>query len=111
MIQKIEINKQLQEFFCPLTGHQILFEDDFVPSPALMFGYVYDEESFVFRNNKIKEDYSEFIDITEDFCKLIDFKKILNDLNNNDEDYLLVEIGDKFGCVVFCFNLRYINEN
>jgi len=55
-MQQVELElREDYEFFCPVTGKQILFEDDFIASPAMVFNYVDLEGGFfAFANDWLK---------------------------------------------------------
>lgn len=36
-MQRLDLELDHHNLFCPVTGEQILFEDDFIPSPAQKF--------------------------------------------------------------------------
>jgi hypothetical protein len=43
-MQQIELAlREDHVLFCPVTGEQVLFEDDFIPSKAMVFSYLEDE--------------------------------------------------------------------
>ncbi|UAM97279.1 hypothetical protein K8354_13245 [Polaribacter litorisediminis] len=88
-MQTIEINRSdVYTFFCPVTGQQILFEDDFKPSPATIFHYLdFDNGFFPYANDWIKtlltEQGVEFDD--EMWVDVDDFNSLMEKLNTIEE--------------------------
>ena len=77
-MQRIPFDMDHPEFFCPITGEQITFEEDFIPSPATVFAWISLAEEFEYVNDEFKilyddymanpendHDFEEFLDDTE----------------------------------------------
>lgn len=59
-MQEIDLHLDHHDFFCPVTGKQILSEDDSNSSPATIFIYV--------------DDFDNFAEIRQDFQRLYEEK-------------------------------------
>ena len=88
-MQQVELElREDFEFFCPVTGEQIVFEDDFIPSKAMIFNYVDLEGGFfAFANDWLKKVIIEFgLDIgDEGWMDYEDFDKIMAAIINRVE--------------------------
>jgi len=60
---EITLNREFEEFYCPITGKQVLLPDDFLPSPALMFIYVEEIQGFVYTAKEIRTNFPEYFDV------------------------------------------------
>lgn len=90
-MQEVNLVLDHYDFFCPVTGEKILWQEDCKSSPATAFIYV--DEAGEFSNIT-----SEFLEIFEEKC----------DFEDEDEDdglipyeRFLLEIKDKSNLVVF----------
>ncbi len=54
-MQAVEIRLLQPNFFCPVTGRQILGEEACTPSPATVFVYIQDENLFDFVREDLKQ--------------------------------------------------------
>jgi hypothetical protein len=105
------------EFFCPVTGNQILYVDEFQPSPAMVFCYLEDEDVFEEAN-----DWTRQIFNLEDDDNYLDSESFRNDLstilgNNETRNLICFTITTcSMGCgpmssiVHFCIDMGYKKE-
>jgi hypothetical protein len=124
-MQIVKINRSdVYTFFCPVTGQQILFEDDFEPSPATVFHYLdFDDGFFPFANDWIKKLLIEMgISFDEDmWVDYKDFNSLMDRLSTikETENYIcfaLTESGVACGptsstgyiCIDMCYASKKI---
>jgi hypothetical protein len=115
-MQRVDIEINQDNFFCPVTGVHILSAEDFNPSPALKFCFV--EDSFAHITDDMKKILrGKDIDTTEDplYLDWEDFETFINDLKS--DDYVLFEItqsGIACGPVsmtsYFCIDMSYSED-
>jgi hypothetical protein len=58
-MQAIELDFDQPNFFCPMTGRQILSEEACTPSPATVFVYIQDENVFHFVREDLRQSAEE----------------------------------------------------
>lgn len=82
-MQIIEVNLiDGYPFYCPVTGQQILTEDDFIPSPAMVFCYVQNESVFEYLNDEAKQVFGE--QLKENYLDFEKYDKIIYELLSNE---------------------------
>ena len=97
-MQQVELNLRADHiFFCPVTGDQILFEDDFIPSKATVFNYVDLEGGFfAYTNDWVKKEIVELgINMSDEgWMSYEDFRKIMTEISGKfeTENYVCFEI-------------------
>ncbi|MEN9671965.1 MAG: hypothetical protein RL553_230 [Planctomycetota bacterium] len=95
-MQEVNLVLDHYDFFCPITGEKILWQEDCKSSPATAFIYVDDSQEFPF--------------ITPEFLKLFEEKCDFEDEDEDEDDGLepyerfLLEIKDMPNLVVFNMN-------
>jgi hypothetical protein len=120
-MQQIELElREDHVLFCPVTGEQVLFEDDFIPSKAMVFCYIEDEGVFQFANDWTQNQFSLTSADPEDHY--LDFNKFhvkLSELKGKKEDQNLVcfsittsglACGPNCSIVHFCFDMDYKSD-
>jgi hypothetical protein len=120
-MQQIELElREDHVLFCPVTGEQVLFEDDFIPSKAMVFCYFEDEGVFQYANDWTQNQFSLTSADPED--SYLDFNKFhdkLSELKSKKEDQNLVcfsittsglACGPNCSIVHFCFDMGYKTE-
>ena len=114
-MQLIELElRENHGFFCPVTGEQILYEDDFVPSMAMVFCYVDISNAFESANDWTQKKFS--VNLDNPFLNLDTFHKVLNaevDKSEN-QNFVCFSIttrgmacGPTCSTVYFCFDMNY----
>ena len=58
-MQKIEVELDQPDFFCPVTGQRVLGEEACTPSPATVFVYIQDENVFHFVREDLRPSAEE----------------------------------------------------
>jgi hypothetical protein len=77
-MQLIELNlREDFDFFCPITGEQIVFKDDFNPSKAMLFCYVDIANAFEHADDWTQNKFS--INLDDPYLDLDTFHKVLKD--------------------------------
>ena len=113
-MQQVELKLRVDHvFFCPVTGKQILFEDDFVPSKAMVFCYVtLVGDFFAYTNdwvNKVIIELGINIDV-DGHMDYEDFEKIIEEISNRDEtkNYVCFSItSNGQGTSYICIDMNY----
>jgi len=59
-MKEIQLSLSHFNFFCPVTGHQIVSEDHYEQSPATIYCYLEDEENFQFIHESMIPCLEEF---------------------------------------------------
>jgi hypothetical protein len=90
-MQRLDLELDHFTLFCPATGQQILFEDDFVPSPAQKFCYV--EGYFEYADDETKGILKSIgLTIDDDnYLDWDDFERFLKELDGYN-NYVLFEL-------------------
>lgn len=93
-MQRIHLNNNILRFYCPVTGNQILSEEDFNPSPAMLFcyndGYLQHVDDCIY---PLLEKFD--IDLKEPYMEYNDFAKLISQEINSDvlhSEVILFEI-------------------
>lgn len=59
-MQELDLYLDPDEFFCPVTGQQIMgIEKDLSPSPAMLFFYLHEVQEFEYVHQSIKESFPQ----------------------------------------------------
>jgi hypothetical protein len=116
-MQRIELELDHHNFFCPVTGEQIMSEEDFTPSPALKICYI--DDLFVYVSDDLRPLLtSKGIDVNEDplYVDWDDFKAIQDELTSN--EFVMFEItnhgiacGPVSNTSYFCIDMNFVPEN
>lgn len=92
-MQRIELYNP-SRLYCPVTGELILSQDDFNPSPAVLF--CYNEGYFMHIDEAVSALLNKYnFDITDNHLDYDDFLKFLSDSKNHEflnHDVILFEI-------------------
>ncbi len=113
-LQHIDINSSTDNFYCPVTGQQLLHPEYFDPSSALIFNYFDDYKEFDEATPEIRKLYEESLEEsgTENQLNLKPFQVLINEkLKKYRDRYLLIEMGDIFNNHFYCFDLLYNPKN
>jgi hypothetical protein len=118
-MQIIEVNLiDGYPFYCPVTGEQILTEDDFNPSPAMVYCYVQDESMFEFINEKAKQAFGGGDQLKKDNClEYENYDKLLQSLidDSSTSSWVCFRLcsGRNFSSYVVdhCIDMSYRNED
>ncbi len=79
-MKEICLNREFENFYCPVTGQQVLQPDDYFPTPALVFIYLDEFQSFEYIKPEIMEKYPKHFDTNRDTIK---GKKLLKKLKRD----------------------------
>ena len=105
-MKETELSVDLENFYCPITGEQILDPEQFNPSPATVFLFLHREGSFEFLRQDLKEKHRK---LYEDESQ---HKKLYMQLTEKDlvarKNYLWITYGGlPFGAVSMCFDMAH----
>ena len=106
MITEIELNREIEQFYCPLTGKQVLFPDDYAVSPALLFIYIPEAEVFEYASDKFRKDFPDEFNEEGDARNPLKFFKRLK--KNHEWGYhkLMISHG-VCASISLCFDMSY----
>ncbi len=110
MVSEIILNREMENLYCPITGKQILFPDDYSISPALLFIYIPEAEVFEFVSPGFIKDFPEEFEKDGTAKDPVHFFERLK----NDPDWgyhkLLITQGI-CASVSLCFDMAYENDS
>jgi len=111
-MQHIKLQLEHHNFFCPVTGIQIMSEEEFIPSTALVFCYI--DDQFIFVSNETKTVLSSMgfdIDV-EPYVDQDDFEALVKKLTSC--GFVLFEIihegiacGPISNTTYFCIDMNF----
>ena len=105
-MKEICVNREFENFYCPVTGEQILQPDDYFPSPAMVFIYLNEFQCFQYVMPQIIEKYPEHFDENGETIK---GKKLLKKLKRDpvfSKDKLIITYGI-MSVARMCFDMGY----
>lgn len=110
MITEIELNREIENFYCPLTGKQVLFPDDYSTSPALLFIYIPEAEVFEYASEKFKLDFQNEFNEDGDAKSPV---KFFESLKKNQEwgSHKLIVTHGVCSSVSLCFDMEFEPES
>lgn len=105
-MKEIEFNMEFENFYCPITGEQVLDPEQLNPSPATVFVFLHSHRSFEHLQEDLKRRYSEeFIDENKEGELYL---KLTQEILKNEYNYLWITYGGPpFGAVSMCFDMEY----
>lgn len=108
-MKEIEFKVEFENFYCPVTGQQVLQPEDFTPSPAMVFAFLH---SAIFFEHLRKDLQDQFPNEFEDEGQHGDlYLKLTENVLKDDQNYLWITYGEPpFGAVSMCFDMAYLNE-
>ena len=108
-MKEIEFKVDLENFYCPVTGEQVLDPEQFNPSPATVFVFLHSHRSFEHLQEDLKQDFFDDFNDENKHGEL--YMKLTQEVLKNESNYLWITYGGPpFGAVSMCFNLTYLNE-
>jgi hypothetical protein len=113
-MQELCLNLDPDYFYCPVTGHLILgIEDDFSPSPAMLFLYLHEVQEFEYVHESVSKSFPQYfapggeIKNSEEL-----YKSILESNYMNENERILVNFGQiSMASMGFDFNFQPIRTN
>ncbi len=122
-MQQVELElKEDYNFYCPVTGQQVISEDDFIPSKAMVFNYVSLQGGFfAYANDWIKKVIIELgMDIADEgWMSYEGFRKTMTEIFNRfeTENYVCFSIttkgitcGPMSSTTYICIDMGYVYE-
>lgn len=108
-MQEVSFNLEFENFYCPVTGRQVLDPGQFNHSPAMVFAFVGLENTFEYlRDNFVEKFVGEFNDETKHYEN---YEKLTQKILVNERNYLLISNGfARTGTASFCFDMEYKNH-
>lgn len=104
-MEEVDFDIEFENFYCPVTGQQVLQPDDYFPSPALDFIYLDEFECFQYMRPELMAKYPEHFEGNE----TIEGKKLLKRLKYDplyNKDKLIITFGI-MSVARLCFNMGY----
>lgn len=95
----IYLNRDFEQFFCPLTGEPVIFPEGYNTPPSLLFIYVEEIQNFEYCSKSFQTGY-----LKDSFEPAYLVKKL-----RNNEEVLLISY-DSMGPVTLGFDLNYAKE-
>ncbi|TRO66944.1 hypothetical protein [Christiangramia sabulilitoris] len=100
---------EMENLYCPVTGHQVLDPEQFNPSPALVFNYIkFEGGSFPYLREDFKEKFSEYY-MNENHHSTL-YKILTEKELNNSGRYLWITLEGHPFDTSFCFDMTFGNE-
>lgn len=110
-MQKISLELNNYNFYCPATGQQVLFTDDFNPSPALLFSYLEGNMTLDNATEEIEALFNSALEQTKNTDKYtafdIAFKKLINEKLAGSNNYILFTINSNRDVFHMAFDMNY----
>ncbi len=107
-MKEIEFKLEFENFYCPVTGIQVITPDDFQPSPAMVFAFLHPYRFFQHLRKDLKEKFTEEFEDEGKHGEL--YLKLTEEVLKDEQNYLWITHGvPPFGFVSFCFDMEYSN--
>lgn len=103
---EVILNREFEEFYCPITGKIVLHPDGYRTPSTLVFIYVEEIQDFEYVNNDIRTRFPQHFNELGETLKGKKLFKKLKKLPNWMEDKLLVTYG-LGGSASLCFDMGY----
>lgn len=104
-MREIEFKLDFENFYCPITGEQVLDPGQFNPSPAMVFLFLHPNRVFEYLRPDLKEKFKDLWE-KKDHGKLY-LKLTDNELAGERNYWWITHGGPPFGCVSMCFDMGY----
>lgn len=105
-MKEIILNREFENFYCPMTGQAVLMPYGYQPSPALLFIYVEEIRDFEYCSRVFREKFPiHFNEQGETLHGSLLYKTLKLDLRWG-QDKLLITYGT-MGPATLCFDLGY----
>ena len=105
-MKEIKFKIEFENFYCPVTGEQVLDPEQFNPSPATVFNYLHTYEYFEHLQEDLKQKFSEEFNDETKHVNL--YLKLTEEVLNDKPNYLWITYGGPpFGAVSMCFDMKY----
>jgi len=108
-LKEIEFKVGFENFYCPITGVQVLDPGQFNPSPAMVFLFLHSERFFEHLREDLQEKFSAEFEDEGRHGEL--YLKLTEEYLKGEQNYLwITHGGPPFGYVSMCFDMGYENE-
>lgn len=115
-MQHIELLLDHHDLYCPVTGQKIIGEfDEFKPSPAMVFCFVDEGESFEYARGGLQESFEKFMEETENDV-YESYQKVVNGLDpEKTQNWVCFSIDNSspfasIGPARLCFDMNYMKN-
>ena len=112
-MQTVDLVLDHYNFYCPVTGQQIMGEfDDFKPSPAMVYCFVDEGESFEYALDWVSELYEKFMEENDDDCYEA-YRLVVESMDpEKTKNLVCFSVQDaspfsSFGPAKLCFDMNY----
>ncbi|MGB8705237.1 MAG: hypothetical protein WCD31_09425 [Gillisia sp.] len=105
-MNEICLDREFDNFYCPLTGKAVLLSEGYKITPALLFIYIDEVQDFEYYNQKLRKKFPEHFDRKGE---ILDAPKLLQTIHQDPEwnqDKLLITYGQT-GAASMCFDMGY----
>jgi hypothetical protein len=106
---EITLNREFENFYCPVTGEQVLQPDDWFPSPALDFIYLDEFQEFQYMAPALMEKFPEYFEENGDSINGEELLQKLRYDSRYNKNRLMITYGT-MGAARLCFNMGYEAE-
>jgi len=108
-MKEICVDREFENFYCPVTGQKVLQPDDYFPSPALVFIYLEEFECFQYVIPEIAKNFPQHFDGQGETLNGKELLKKLKKEFYKNSDKLIITYGT-MGTASMCFDLGYEAE-
>jgi len=105
-MQELIFDQDFEELYCPVTGKQVLYPDDYSRSPALVFIYLEEVQDFEYMIPGIRENFPSHFDPEG---RIIEGDLLYEKLKEEfyvGQDKVIITFGN-CGTASFCFDFNY----
>ena len=105
-MKELDFNLSFENFYCPITGEQVIMPEEFSPSPAMVFTFLHPYTYFEHLREDLQEQFAEEF---QDESKHGDlYLKLTEEVLKDEQNYLwITHGGPPFGYISFCFDMGY----
>lgn len=110
-MQKITLELNSINFYCPATGQQVMSIDDFNPSPALLFSYLEGNMTLDNTTDEIENLFNTCLNEADSLDKYSNFdhafKKLIDEKFAHEKNYILFSIYSDRDVFHMAFDMNY----
>lgn len=109
-MNEICLDREFENFYCPLTGDPVLMPEGYNITPALLFIYVEEVGDFEYCSEELRETFPQYFDENDTVLNPEQFLKEMKEDLYWAHDKLLITYGQT-GSASLCFDMGYENGN
>jgi len=108
-LKETEFKLQFENFYCPVTGKQVMDPEQFHLSPATVFTFLHSYRVFEHLGEDLRKKFAAEFEDEGRHGEL--YLKLTEEELKDEQNYLwITHGGPPFGYVSWCFDMGYINE-